>query len=477
LERHQTLRHAVQWSYDLLDEPERVLLEQCSVFAGGFDLESACAIASSDDEFVVLDLLDALVRKSLVVADRTAGHTRFSILETIRQFAEEHLVSHGDARAARTLHANYFARKADETVDVWDGPRQREAYDWFAAELPNLRTAFRWSADQNDLDVAATMATQAGWFGVLVENFEPVTWAEELVEPTRAAGHRRFVSVCAIASLCYMFGRADDAVGYSTAGESAIRNADHELPFGPEQLWLGAVYSSIDEPERYVAFYRRQMARGGDTHHLSRACVVISSLNAGLSEEALSASIGLVEAAEKTQNPYVLSFALLVSGMARSAVDPVGALDALRWGLRVAQESGNRGNVSYLAMSLAMTLNRIDGASGDPLLALDNMSLPIDNYYDSGNITQLRAALGLFMTFLDLRGDHEPAAVLAGFAIVSPTAAPGVPEFTVAIAHLRELLGEQTFAMLSHQGADMTMAGIVGFAYDEIDRVRHELEQ
>ena len=97
LERHQTLRHAVQWSYDLLDEDERALLNRCSVFAGGFDLAGACAVAGSDDEFATLDLLDALVRKSLLVADRSSGRTRFSMLETIRQFAEEQLAADGEA--------------------------------------------------------------------------------------------------------------------------------------------------------------------------------------------------------------------------------------------------------------------------------------------------------------------------------------------------------------------------------------------
>ena len=76
LERHHTLRHAVAWSYDLLDDTEKALLDRCSVFAGGFDLESACAVMSSGDEFAILDLLDALVRKSLLVADRSSGRTR-----------------------------------------------------------------------------------------------------------------------------------------------------------------------------------------------------------------------------------------------------------------------------------------------------------------------------------------------------------------------------------------------------------------
>ena len=99
VERHQTLRQTVAWSYDHLDEAEKDLLVRCSVFAGGFDLQSACAVAGSDDPeaFAVLDVLDALVRKSLLVADRSAERTRFSMLETIRQFAEEQLAASGAA--------------------------------------------------------------------------------------------------------------------------------------------------------------------------------------------------------------------------------------------------------------------------------------------------------------------------------------------------------------------------------------------
>ena len=105
LERHQTLRHAVQWSYDLLADDEKDLLEACSVFAGGFELESACFVAGFDDDFAALDLLDALVRKSLLVADSSSGRTRYSMLETIRQFAEEQLAARGKSSTARTAHA------------------------------------------------------------------------------------------------------------------------------------------------------------------------------------------------------------------------------------------------------------------------------------------------------------------------------------------------------------------------------------
>ncbi|MDT7721930.1 MAG: hypothetical protein QOE94_2941, partial [Mycobacterium sp.] len=78
------------------------------MFAGGFDLPAAFAVADCGDDLATLDLLDALVRKSLVVADRTSERTRFAMLETIRQFAEEQLVARGEASEIRAAHSRYF---------------------------------------------------------------------------------------------------------------------------------------------------------------------------------------------------------------------------------------------------------------------------------------------------------------------------------------------------------------------------------
>lgn len=180
LKRHQTLRHEVQWSYELLNEPEKTLLERCSVFAGGFDLQSACAIGgfAAADDYIALDLLDALVRKSLIAVDRSAGRARYSILETIRQFAGERLAARGHAAEARNVHAQYFAGREADIIALWHGPRQREAYSWFGRELPNLRAAFRWAADHDDLDSAAAIARYAGHFGQGIENYESAAWAE-----------------------------------------------------------------------------------------------------------------------------------------------------------------------------------------------------------------------------------------------------------------------------------------------------------
>ncbi|MDT7770531.1 MAG: hypothetical protein QOI30_3548, partial [Mycobacterium sp.] len=171
MERHQTLRHTVAWSYDLLDDAEKSLLTRCSVFSGGFDLQSAWAVAGLDrsDEYAVLDLLDALVRKSLLSVDRSARRARYSMLETIRQFAEDQLVACGKATEVRTAHARYFAGRETDVMALWDSPRQREAYTWLITELANLRTAFRWAADHKDLDTAAAIAVYAAFVGFWVD--------------------------------------------------------------------------------------------------------------------------------------------------------------------------------------------------------------------------------------------------------------------------------------------------------------------
>ena len=265
LERHQTLRHAVAWSHDLLDDTEKTLLARCSVFAGGFDLAAACAVGGCGDDLATLDVLDALVRKSLLVADRTSRRTRFSMLETIRQFAKEQLVASGAATEVRAAHARYFAGRETDILALWDSTRQREAYDWFTVELANLRTAFRWAADDGDLDDAAPIATYAAILGICVENPEPIAWAEELIEPARAVDHPRLAFLYVIVSQCWIFGRFEAAARYADDAQSVIGTGRDQVPFVLEG-GLGLVYMAIGQPERGVEWCRAQLARGRDTH-------------------------------------------------------------------------------------------------------------------------------------------------------------------------------------------------------------------
>jgi predicted ATPase len=471
LERHHTLRHAVAWSYDHLDDAEKALLERCSVFAGGFDLQSACAVAGSDDvdDYAILDLLDALVRKSLLVADRSAGRTRFGMLETIRQFAQDELVARGTAEEFRAAHARYFAGREAEILALWDSPRQREAYTWFTTELANLRTAFRWAADHADLDTAAPIATFAMFLGSGVESYEPIAWAEELIEPARAVDHPRLAALYVMASQCWMPGRIEEAVRYSDAGQTVVGSGRDEVPFGIEG-WLGAAYLVIGQPGKWVEWCRAQLARSRDTHTLTRTCLVLALTVEGPADELMAAANGLVAAAEATRNPYALSFALFVHGLAFRNADPAGALDALRRGLVVAQDSGNRFNETQLAVGLS----RLEAECGGPLAALDYNMLAIRHYHDAGNTVNVRVAQAQLAIIFDRLGRYEPAATIAGSAFSPLTAA--LPEFSVAIAHLRDVLGDQSYESLARKGEVKTTAAMATYAYDQIDQARTELD-
>ncbi len=390
LERHHTLRHAVAWSYDLLDGTEKLVLDCSSVFAGGFDLQSACAVAGSDDldEYAILEVLDALVRKSLLIADRSSGRTRFSMLETIRQFAEEQLVAGGEASEIRAAHSRYFAGREADILALWDSPRQREAYTWFSTELANLRTAFRWAADHGDLDVAATLASFAGFLGFMVQTYEPVAWAEELIESARAVEHPRLVFLYVIASRCFTTGRIEAAVGHSEAGQIVLGGSREALPYGIE-AWLGLVYLVIGQPRRLAELCRAQLARRRDTHVHIRAWLVAALAVAGSGGEAMDSADGIIEAAEATGNPYLLALALSAYGVAFRDADPVGALNAGGRGLVIAQDSGNRTIASVLANNLA----RPEAEHGDPVAALDHLTLAIRNFHNAGDTTTIRVPL------------------------------------------------------------------------------------
>jgi predicted ATPase len=471
LERHHTLRHAVAWSYDHLDDEEKSLLERCSVFAGGFDLQSACAIGGFDgsDDYAVLDLLDALVRKSLLVADRSSGRTRFSMLETIRQFAEDMLIARGDADEVRTAHARYYAGCETDIMTLWDSPRQREAYDWFTIELANLRTAFRWAADQGDLDVAAAIATYVGLLGVWVQTHEPVAWTEELIEPACAVDHPRLAFLYVIASQCVRTGRIEAAVGYSDAGQIVVGRSREALPYGIEGL-LGGVYLAIGQPERWAEWCRAQLARRRDTHVFTRTWLVSALSLAGCGGEAMDCADGLIEAAEATGNPAVLAWALGAYGSAFRDADPVGALNAFGRGLVIAQDNGNRADASSLASVLAL----LEAEHGATVPAFDHLTLAIRNFHNAGDTSTIRIPLAVLAALFDRLGRYEPAATIAGFAL-SPLSAAAAPEITTAISHLRTVLGDETYESLARKGETMTTAAMASYAYDQIDQARAEL--
>jgi predicted ATPase/DNA-binding CsgD family transcriptional regulator len=160
--RQQTLRDAIAWSHDLLGEPERRLFRRLGVFAGGFTLEAATAVAGDDDD--VLPTLAALVEQSLVRAIEGAGETRFAMLETIREYAAERLAERDDREAVQEAHATYFLSLAETAEPRLRGPQVFAWLDRLEQEHPNLREALRWFRQQGDLERALRLAGALGRF-------------------------------------------------------------------------------------------------------------------------------------------------------------------------------------------------------------------------------------------------------------------------------------------------------------------------
>jgi predicted ATPase/class 3 adenylate cyclase len=162
-ERQRTLRGAIDWSYQLLEEPERKLFARLSIFSGSGTLESIEEICDGDLGAPVLDLLGALVDDSLLRRTETpSGEVRFQMLETIREYAGERLASEPDAAEVRERHARYFLRLATEAEPHLVGADQKDWLDRFDREHGNIRAALKWSIQAGQVE-AGQQAAGAIW--------------------------------------------------------------------------------------------------------------------------------------------------------------------------------------------------------------------------------------------------------------------------------------------------------------------------
>jgi predicted ATPase/DNA-binding SARP family transcriptional activator len=171
LPRHQRLRATIDWSYDLLSEPERILFRRLAVFAGGFTLEGAEEVCGPGlRRGDILDLLGRLIDKSLVVAEVVSeiDETRYRLLETIRQYALEKLDAMGEAEATRNRHLEYFTQLSEEAAPTAFGTGSVRYYETVVRELDNIRAAVEWSIQMHQALLAfrllATLPSFYFWY-------------------------------------------------------------------------------------------------------------------------------------------------------------------------------------------------------------------------------------------------------------------------------------------------------------------------
>ena len=165
--RQQTLRGTIDWSYQLLDGEEQKLFRRLAVFPGTFSLDAAEAICNAPEglDMDVLDGMMSLISKSLLrQLEELAGTSRFAMLETIREFADEKLAESGELEALRNRHAQYFA-DLSEKADMYSFNALR--HEWvalLAAEHDNARAALEWAYNSGDLVTVIRLASSMMWF-------------------------------------------------------------------------------------------------------------------------------------------------------------------------------------------------------------------------------------------------------------------------------------------------------------------------
>jgi predicted ATPase len=169
-ERQQTLRALVDWSYDLLKENEQRVLSRLAVFLGGFDLAAAEAVCGAEpiDSMDVLDILQSLVEKSLVMLDETGERPRYRMLETIRDYAGEKLEQRGEQGATAVRHCQHYFSLAKQIRDGIQGAEQAAWVTQGEAEIDNLRAAIDLSLNAGtDVFIAVKMCVALQNFWIL----------------------------------------------------------------------------------------------------------------------------------------------------------------------------------------------------------------------------------------------------------------------------------------------------------------------
>ncbi len=290
LPRQRTLRATLDWSYALLEAPERALLRGLAVFTGGWALDAAEAIgvndppAAGDAEREVLDLLSSLVSKSLVLVEERQGLTRYRFLEPIRQYALEALETTAELAPTRDRHLRWAVALAEGAEPaLWDGADQGMWLERLEAEHENCRAALRWAIAQGRVESGLRLATAMRQFwdirGYRQEGWD---WLEALLAHTPDDHHCapivRAMALVASANLAYGTGSYERAAARAEQGHALCAQLEYRHGIALALNVQAMIASDRDDLDHAEALYTEALALFRQLDNQRRAMGVLGNL-------------------------------------------------------------------------------------------------------------------------------------------------------------------------------------------------------
>jgi predicted ATPase/class 3 adenylate cyclase len=481
LPRQQTLQALIDWSYDILSEPERVLLRRLSVFTGGWTFEAAETINSDLD---VLNLLSQLVNKSLVVAEEVEeGDTRYRLLETIRQYARDKLLAAGELDRTRELHLDYFVRLAETAGPQVDSPSAAEWLPRLEAEYDNLRAALEWALE-HDVEAALRLVAVlfAFWFrrGRMVEGLNWIAAALARAEEQpilEGDGGRRQMRLHAQAwqAMASLANMNDNPLALK-AGEAAsalARQLGDSRMLAISLSLIGAVRIHLGDRSGALAPIAEGLAlarQGGDKYSLGIALDAMAQYSAIVTGDFEAAAryeaegLALLSGNEASWGGIFVFF-----NSARAAIErgdyPTARARYLAL-LPSVQMLGDEHRLNMIASELA----HIQRYEGHYLEAEAAYRETIRGWQRLGHRSAVAHQLESFAFAARAQAEFERAARLLGAAaslreqINIPMGPQERVEYDRELAGLRANLDEKAFAALWTEGRAMSMEAAIDYA-------------
>lgn len=368
--RQRTLRTAIQWSYDLLNHPERLLFARLAVFRGSASLEAVEAVCGESLAVAVFDGLTSLVDKSLVHHRETSGgDTRFAQLEMIREFAHEQVAASGELETLRWQHAAYYAELADCAESELRRANQNAWFHLLETEIANLRAALEWSLDHGDVTAASRIisGTYLYWI-VYGRQTEGIRWSELLLARIHDVAPEHRIRLLRSASLLIGYRDREAARLVAQQAVAAARTAGDNRQLG-WSLW--ALSTTLPSGALAAAVTQEALALLQGVGDQSGLGLVYNSIGerarkSGDYARARSAYAQSLAIAVATGDPRRQYYALYnLAFVCQREGDHHEALRLLRRSLALCEDLGAATDVAQELLSLAGSL----GAIGAPLRA------------------------------------------------------------------------------------------------------------